>query len=305
MPLFRLCGLTVAADFPLPGVTPLATGGDADIFIRQRAVPHELDDAIHRRAFSQISPDRFLLHVPGIGRFLAVGGRELDMEPAASGNVQDAVPFLLGTGMGAILYQRGALVLHASAVAWGGRAYAFCGPTGAGKSTLAAALCRAGCRLISDDVTALGLDETGRAVVHADSRHLKLFAESIEGLDLQSAQGPRVRGEVEKYHVEPANGGEAAPVPLAAVYQLREVLPPVEPGLILLPAVDSAQVLLNESYRPRIAQAYAGQTGTGAALTAAVLRQVSVHRLTRVRGMERLAGTVDTLMAGWAAGGTE
>lgn len=46
---------------------------------------------------------------------------------------------------------QGRLVLHASAVSYGGESIAFIGESGAGKSSLAGALLKAGCSLITDD----------------------------------------------------------------------------------------------------------------------------------------------------------
>ena len=51
--------------------------------------------------------------------------------------------YLLGTCMGALLFQRKLLPLHGSAVVINGKAYAFVGDSGAGKSTLAAAFSKA------------------------------------------------------------------------------------------------------------------------------------------------------------------
>jgi hypothetical protein len=48
------------------------------------------------------------------------------------------------------------LVLHASAVVHGSRVTGFLGRAGAGKSTLAAALCQGGARLVTDDALMLG-----------------------------------------------------------------------------------------------------------------------------------------------------
>lgn len=62
-----------------------------------------------------------------------------------------------GTVLAVHLKLRGELVLHASAVKVDGRALAFVGASGMGKSTLAALLCTAGAQLVSDDVLRVGL----------------------------------------------------------------------------------------------------------------------------------------------------
>jgi hypothetical protein len=64
-----------------------------------------------------------------------------------------------GVGQAVIRHLSGRLSLHASAVELNGRALVLVGASGAGKSSLAAALClRKGAALLSDDMTALDHD---------------------------------------------------------------------------------------------------------------------------------------------------
>lgn len=78
-------------------------------------------------------------------------------------NLEDAGSYLLGPILGLLLRLRGVTCLHGSAVDIGGRAIAFVGPPGVGKSTTAAALGERGCEVISDDVIALSEQQTGKA----------------------------------------------------------------------------------------------------------------------------------------------
>ena len=77
-------------------------------------------------------------------------------------------------------------MLHASAVRVGGKAVLFCGTSGAGKSTIAAALAQRGYPLITDDVCAIAA-EGAAPLVYPDGRQLKLWAHAIERLDLAGA----------------------------------------------------------------------------------------------------------------------
>lgn len=61
--------------------------------------------------------------------------------------------------MAVLLYQRGHLVLHASAVLFNSSAVAFMGETNTGKSSLTALFNSDGCGVLSDDVTALSQDK--------------------------------------------------------------------------------------------------------------------------------------------------
>src|SRR5262249_52962005 len=59
-----------------------------------------------------------------------------------------------------VLHLRGTTCLHASAVLLDGKLLAFSGASGAGKSTIAAALAARGCQLVSDDVLPLRVTPT-------------------------------------------------------------------------------------------------------------------------------------------------
>lgn len=66
---------------------------------------------------------------------------------------------LVGAVPSFVLSVRGESVLHASAVEIGGRALAFVGYSGMGKSTMATLMCADGARLVTDDVLRLDLTE--------------------------------------------------------------------------------------------------------------------------------------------------
>jgi hypothetical protein len=113
---------------------------------------------------------------------------------------------------------RGREVFHASAVALAGRAVAFLGGSGVGKTTLASRIVARGARLVTDDVLAVEVAgatvraHRGGAVARIDPRELRTLAPAE-----RQALGPvRVRGE--KCHVTPALA--AAQLPLALTYHL-------------------------------------------------------------------------------------
>jgi hypothetical protein len=96
---------------------------------------------------------------------------------------------ILGPALGALLYQRGWLPLHASAVGVSGGAVAFVGEKGEGKSTLAAAMYAQGHPLVADDVTAIEVAGTGQPTVFPAYPQLRLWpgaaaslGEDLDGL---------------------------------------------------------------------------------------------------------------------------
>jgi hypothetical protein len=80
-----------------------------------------------------------------------------------------------------ILALDGSMVLHASAVATDGGVVAFVGPSGFGKSSLAASFTSGGCPLVSDDFVLLVEDEvTGRFAAVPSYPGLRLWPDSAE-----------------------------------------------------------------------------------------------------------------------------
>ena len=248
---YVICGLSVDSEIALPEVQETHGRQSApDVIVRRGRVPLALDGASGSGPTWQITESRFLFHVPGVARYLIATGREVVIEAETSMDEADALPFLLGTGFGAILHQRGCLVLHAATVSLDGRGVALCGPTGIGKSTLAAALCRMGCGFVSDDVTAIRFDTSGRPIVSPDGRRHRLWADAVEHLSLADRRGSPVRAEIRKFHVDPTGHGTAADLPLAAVVTLSEAHPALPQGIVPLSLADAASLLRKDVYRP-------------------------------------------------------
>ena len=296
---YRMCGLSVASEIEIPGAIPL--GGllrELDVTVRLAPVPETVAEPLGQGPFWSYNAESFVLDLEDIGRFAALGGKELRMEPAPSVPPDDALPFLVGTVFGALIYQRGHMLLHASVVTRAGKAYAFCGPSGAGKSTLAAALCAVGCEMGGDDLCRIDLD--GSPLVHPDGRMFKLEDGPITSLGWQATRGPRVRRRIEKYYVAPPAATES-PVPLAGIYLLNwnEVQ---SPSLSRLNTVDACQEMLRQSYRRNIALSLIGGQQF-AQWTAQLVGRIGVWRLSRPNDLGRLGESVALLEAHWEAGG--
>lgn len=129
--------------------------------------------------------------------------------------------FVLGPSMGALLHQRGLLVLHASAVAMDGVAALFLGDSEWGKSTTAAACYQAGHALVADDTTAVDLTAAVPTAIPAIPR-IKLWPESLRALFLDPDRYERVHAELDKRQLPAPHGFPGAPVPIGAIYILGE-----------------------------------------------------------------------------------
>jgi hypothetical protein len=248
---YRVSGLAVASEIVLPGLIPLELpAAEPDVRISRSQVPDAIADAIASGPSWQLGESQLLVRVDGIVRMLMTGGREIRFEVDATGEAAENVAiFLMGTGWGLLLQQRGRIVLHASAVRVGNSAVLFCGASGTGKSTLAASLDRAGYAFVSDDVCALTLAPGGTPRIEPDGRQLKLWQNAIEQLVLDGYRGAPVRSALEKYYVEPERSCAVA-LPVAALYFLREARGLMVPGISRLNIVDAARMVRGHAYRP-------------------------------------------------------
>jgi hypothetical protein len=294
---YIISGLHVSSELELSGAIPGDAHAPIDVSIRRSVVPMTLDGATASGPTWEMAGEIFLLRVPRLARFGITAGRDIAVEVEPGVTERDAACFVLGTAFGILLHQRGALVLHGAAVAKGSRAIAICGPNGAGKSTLVAALCRDGCSFITDDICAVGLDKHRQPMVLPDGKHLKLWKESIEWLDLADRQVEAVRTSLEKYYIDPSDV-RGQPSPLSAIYVLCEPRPSRKAGINAVALPDAMQMLDYESYRPAF-RVKIGRKPEMLAHAAATLGHAKVFMLVRPRGFEHLQETVMALRAHW------
>jgi hypothetical protein len=242
-----LCGWRVRSVLPLPELAPWSGDDRApDVMIRRGFAP-PLSSATGARV--GIGADGVCrVDIKGVAAFLIAGGRDVVVEPHAALDAPELREWLLGVVLGMLCHQRGLFPLHASCVRIGGIAVAFAGRTGAGKSTLAAALACRGHGLIADDVCALELAASGPPHVLPSFPRLRLWDDAMRALDLSSEGVPRAsRGKPKFQFCEPS-WFDPSPAPLGAVYLLERV--GGEERIERLGGAHAAAALSREIYRP-------------------------------------------------------
>jgi energy-coupling factor transporter ATP-binding protein EcfA2 len=125
--------------------------------------------------------------------------------------------FLVTSGIGALLIQRGALVLQGTTLVREGKAVLLLGFPASGKSTLAWCLLQQGWQLLSSELSVVD----AQGLVWPGVQQLKLWHDSAVALDLDWQQLPLVRRGLKRYALGPADLPVAAdPTPLAFIYGL-------------------------------------------------------------------------------------
>lgn len=146
----------------------------------------------------------------------------------AHAHEENVITLLLGPVLGLVLRRRGTTCFHASAIAVDGCAVAISGPSGGGKSTLAAALARKGFATLGDEIAVL-TETQSSFVVHPGEPRLRLWPRIVEQFWGSAAELPHVLPGMEKRWLPlgAADGGDAwrhcdRPLPLAAVYVIGQ-----------------------------------------------------------------------------------
>ncbi|MGY2875589.1 hypothetical protein ACVW00_002779 [Marmoricola sp. URHA0025 HA25] len=241
---YRCYGLTIDSEIPLPDLGPAAAPGTApDVTVRRVSLGDPPASATLLPLGLWRDAADIGLVVPGTGSILVRDGREILVDATADADPATVRLFVLGTAMGALMMQRGNLVLHGNAFRVGDACAVVVGRSGAGKSTLAAELMRRGHDVLSDDV--VPVDAVGNAL--PGYPRIKLWDDAVARLGLDSAGLDRVTTSVEKFQL-PISRPCTEPLPLRWVYVLERH---EHPELVVTP-VGGAEVfsLLHEhTYR--------------------------------------------------------
>jgi hypothetical protein len=247
-------GLQLASELPLPELIP-APAAAADAHIRLGGVEQFPAGLNIRRPYLHVEPGLAVLSVDRAGAFLVRGGEEILAALDDSADIGLVRRYLTGTLLALLLSQRGRLVLHASAVEINGKAAAFLGAKGMGKSSIAAALLGRGHRLIADDLVPLELDGAA-ARAYPGFPQLKLSREIAEIAGLPAQDLYLLDGVERKLGYRLPGGFDLSPLPLTQLYVLEQAA-----GLAILPLSPQQSIaeLLRHTFPTRLAQPGDGQ----------------------------------------------
>lgn len=178
---YKIHGLTVRSALPLPGLPP-ADADTAEIVVSFGPTPNFVADAVPWGPDSRflLTTSRFWFQVDGVARYLVPDRHRIIITPAPAADPGLMRQYLFVPVFYALLYFRGLIPLHASAVSVDGGAVLFLGPQGAGKSTLAACLRQRGYRIMADDFCVTAMVENAGIVVFPGNPQLKLCMDMIE-----------------------------------------------------------------------------------------------------------------------------
>lgn len=286
---FVLPQAALALPQPHPAVALMAR----ETAVREGPVPRTI-------AGETVADDRWALRgeeflfrtIEGIGLHYRRGdGITLDRPPGI--DQRTIALWLNGTLYAAIAALNGLFPFHASAVEHRGRVHAFTGTAGAGKSTLVAALGRAGFAQFCDDTLILDISGDGPPVCLPGHKRLKLWPEGVALAGVEP--GELVAHDYHKHFVEPAAGTIAQPLPLAElVFLERGDAPQVVP----LAGAERIDRLQDDHYTAELwRQANAKPRPEYFATLVALARRIAMQRFVRPFDPARFAESTGLMAA--------
>jgi len=248
VPSYEAYGLCLDSELPLPELFP-SSSVSSDLTLRIAVIsftPPETTRVICR----PVSKTEMVIYFKGVGLAKVISGQEIILQPDENSDPLTLRLFILQQVMSVILLQRGYFVLHASAAVIGNQAVAFAGPSGQGKSTMAAALNRLGCPILADDVLALSLTDEKNPEALPGLLHLKLTEEARRELGPEILNEQTIRDRASKKLCAIRGTPSRDPVSLHAIYLLAsgpsikfEAAPPAKAAIELVRQTYGADLL--------------------------------------------------------------
>ncbi|MEF2245826.1 aldolase [Paenibacillus sp. IITD108] len=279
--MYSVFGLTLQSEIELQELLPtLAQPKTADVTIRQGDLKNAWKQHGDLTGHYGFNDREFYLYVPDAAIFCVREGREIIISPHLGANEKLIRLYLLGTCMGALLMQRRTLPLHGSAIAINGKAYAFVGDSGAGKSTTAAAFLEHGCPLLSDDVVALSAssDYMNIPFIYPAYPQQKLWQASFDILGKDSSCSQILYDQ--KYAVPVHAQFCSDPMPIGGVFELVKDEQAETIHISANGGLESISILMNNTYRSFLIP-YFGLTRWHFAAAVDLAGKTKVYRIIR------------------------
>jgi hypothetical protein len=140
--------------------------------------------------------------------------------------------------------------------------------------------------VLADDVCVVGFDGDGGALAFPGIPRLRLWREALEASGRRTGDYGRSFDEMDKYDVPTQPESALRPLPLSAIYLLRQAEGDDESSIVRLSGVEMVEALVSNTYRGSYLKTI-GRTGEHLAACLRVGRRVPVFRAERAWGFER------------------
>lgn len=186
-------------------------------------------------------------YVPEIGAYEIIGGNVIIVDPEKEAKDSEIQLFLLGSAFGFLMHQQGVFPLHGSTVDLGCSCLTLVGHSGAGKSSLASGFVERGFKLLTDDVSRIGLKD-GIRHVYPSYPSQKIWKDAVSHMGIDYNPDNRILNRFDKFYVNNRERFSDDPQPLKAVIEITPA-DVTEPILVRPEKRDVLSSLIAHSYR--------------------------------------------------------
>ena len=251
MHYYSIHGLLVESDILLDSITPIEKNhinSNIDVQIKLSTISGEEPNYFEPTLLvKKISAQDIWISLPDIAKFRVFNGSLIEIAPYDHSEKQSVLLYLFGSIFATLLYQRGALVLHANAIEIDGKAILFAGDSGSGKSTTAAIFHTKGFKVISDDVISIN----NKIRIDGGFPQIKLFKDSLTNLNIPDNNLTPIYHQEEKYFYPLVCDSQSKSLDIAAIF-IIEKAPKTYPNQLSIENVDGIQrfnLLMKNTYR--------------------------------------------------------
>jgi len=217
MQRYKVYGICIASDIELPELL-LSDNEVTDAVIIEGPVPKDLPCITSQGAFYQASFNDFLLRVDRIGAIRVQNGDTIIVERDSFCSPEEFRIYILGSGLGALLHQKGIFAIHGSAIETDKGGLIISGVSSSGKSTLAASLVKMGFKAISDDIAAIHL-RNNKLLLHHGIPSLKLWGNVVKALSIKEDL-IKVANSLDKFRMPLQNNFRQEPIKIFRIISL-------------------------------------------------------------------------------------
>ena len=280
---FRLFGMKVSSEMNLP-LDRCDSNESPDVTIR---ITDQLPD--------QENGMDWLAEIPATGSILLKGNHSIYIKPAPAVHPGNLRLWLLGSTLGALCWRRGWIPLHATSVRFKERVVMISGPSGVGKSTLAAACLAEGAELYTDDISPVYVNESGKPELPGSGlRRLKLWPDAAERFAAGFSTRDVIEEGVRKIEIEvPAAKDEPAEAGILLCMNDNASIPEVKELKDTEALKAISENLFWASYAPEEARERVLLAGI------TLSQHLTIYEVRRPEGLEGVARLADKIASGW------
>lgn len=292
-------GLTIKSEIEFPELIEFDFIDAPDLKISLGVTINKLEkkDSVHSLGISMNSKE-YLLRIKDVAFYYVSNGKDVIVERQKGSDDKTIRLFLLSNVIAAVLHQRNAIPLHASAVFHENGIALFCGDSGAGKSTTIIALKKKGYKIFSDDICVLKSTSFLKGYMYAWPSYpiIKLWENSYKVIDEPLSENEyQLRADIPKYARFYHNDFSREPQRINHIFILETNEELNNPKEVNLNPGAAFEALVNKTYRPEQISGM-NKRNVNFTLLSQLAASVSVSKITRpidLNSIDKITQIVD------------